>query len=363
MKKTDYQFYYSFLIFILFISFDIYGSDYLGECGQCDDSVGRYHSDIFNQDLALNITLEFDFDQVLNSETEEEFPSELLCYDQEGNISQFHIKIKPRGNTRRMKSVCDFPPLKINFKKSEVKNTVFENQNKLKLVTHCKNNKIYEGYTLQEYYVYKTYNILTDSSLKVQLANITYIDKSGNHKAISRFGFFIESKKDMARRLNGEILQRKVITQNNCDTKSLNTFNMFQFMIGNTDWWVTTQHNVILLKLDSSEKPVPIPYDFDYAGLINTPYSVPHETIPISNVRQRYYKGSYQPPDSYEKIYERFLNRKKDLFELYDGSKYLSNHQKKASLNYYNSFYKILDNPKAIKKYFQQNVISHQMEI
>ena len=106
---------------------------------------------------------------------------------------------------------------------------------------------------------------------------------------------------------------------------------MFQFMIGNTDWWVTTQHNVILLKLGTSDTPIPIPYDFDFAGLINTPYSIPHETIPISSVKERYYKGIYQPTDSYENIFNIFLNRKKDIFKLYEDSKYLSkNHERNA---------------------------------
>ena len=127
-------------------------------------------------------------------------------------------------------------------------------------------------------------------------------------------------------------------------------------MIGNTDWWVTTQHNVILFKQVASDIPVPIPFDFDYAGLINTVYSTPHESIPITSVRQRYYKGIYQTLDAYEKTFEIFLTRKKEIFDLYENSKHLSNLQKKAPVNYYNSFYKILDNPKAKRKYFQQDI-------
>ena len=35
----------------------------------------------------------------------------------------------------------------------------------------------------------------------------------------------------------------------------------------------------------------PVPYDFDYSGLVDAPYAVPPEGIPVSNVRQRNYRG------------------------------------------------------------------------
>ena len=35
----------------------------------------------------------------------------------------------------------------------------------------------------------------------------------------------------------------------------------------------------------------PVPYDFDYSGLVDAPYAVPPEGIPVENVRQRNYRG------------------------------------------------------------------------
>ena len=68
---------------------------------------------------------------------------------------------------------------------------------------------------------------------------------------------------------------------------------MFQYMIGNGDYSVTGRHNLKILAL-SGTGPVgfiPVPYDFDYTGLVNTHYAIPGETLGIESVRERYFLG------------------------------------------------------------------------
>ena len=36
---------------------------------------------------------------------------------------------------------------------------------------------------------------------------------------------------------------------------------------------------------------LPVPYDFDYSGLVDAPYAVPPEGMPVKSVRKRYYRG------------------------------------------------------------------------
>ena len=36
---------------------------------------------------------------------------------------------------------------------------------------------------------------------------------------------------------------------------------------------------------------IPVPYDFDYSGLVNAPYAAPPPILKLSNVRQRQYRG------------------------------------------------------------------------
>ncbi len=65
------------------------------------------------------------------------------------------IKIKVRGNFRRQATNCDFPPLLIDIDKQKKGNSIFDYQNRLKLITHCVN----EEYIVGEYMVYKIYNL------------------------------------------------------------------------------------------------------------------------------------------------------------------------------------------------------------
>jgi hypothetical protein len=39
---------------------------------------------------------------------------------------------------------------------------------------------------------------------------------------------------------------------------------------------------------DSTARPVVVPYDFDYAGIVDAYYAVPNEGLEIENVRQRF---------------------------------------------------------------------------
>ena len=36
---------------------------------------------------------------------------------------------------------------------------------------------------------------------------------------------------------------------------------------------------------------MPVPYDFDFSGLVGTPYATPPDQVPIKNVRTRFYRG------------------------------------------------------------------------
>ena len=63
-------------------------------------------------------------------------------------------------------------------------------------------------------------------------------------------------------------------------------------MIGNTDWYINTNHNIDVFQDKVTGALIPVAFDFDFAGVINTPYATPSKQIPIVQVRQRYFKGS-----------------------------------------------------------------------
>ena len=122
-------------------------------------------------------------------------------------------------------------------------------------------------------------------------------------------------------------------------------------MVGNTDWWIGNQHNVKLVSVDGS-MPIPVPYDFDITGVVNTNYGIPDERLGISSVRERLFRGYCRIPGEYEEILEIFKEKKDAIYALYTSCSLLDEKQLKATLSYYDRFYEIINDPQQIRIYF-----------
>ncbi len=70
------------------------------------------------------------------------------------------------------------------------------------------------------------------------------------------------------------------------NSRVMDLLAMFQYMIGNGDYSVTGRHNLRILAMATSGPSgfIPVPYDFDYTGLVNTHYAIPGESLGIKNV-------------------------------------------------------------------------------
>jgi hypothetical protein len=114
------------------------------------------------------------------------------------------------------------------------------------------------------------------------------------------------------------------------DRQQVTLMSVFQYMIGNTDWAVSTLHNVRLVYdqaradslqaagvFDGSASAVlAVPYDFDWAGLVDAPYATPDPILNIRTVRQRKYMGFCRTADELRPVLERFRAREADLYAL-----------------------------------------------
>ena len=76
----------------------------------------------------------------------------------------------------------------LDFKRKQTQGTLFEGQNKLKLVTHCKEAFAKRDYLAAELLTYRLLNLLTDMSFRVRPLAITYVDTDTDQKQ-ERFGF------------------------------------------------------------------------------------------------------------------------------------------------------------------------------
>ncbi|MGN6531649.1 MAG: hypothetical protein ACTHK0_07840, partial [Ginsengibacter sp.] len=201
-----------------------------------------------------------------------EFPANFSATLPDGNTINEPVILTVRGHFRREK--CFLPPLTVDFK--DKKTSVLKPLGSLKLVSQCYTSEIGEKYLLSEFLVYKIYNLLTDMSFRVRLLNLKLIDSSGKKKAVTEYAFLMEDIKNLAKRNNCTYLKAKM-DQRNTNNYQMTMTAIFEYMIGNTDFGVSANHNTRLLlsKTDSTHKPFVVPYDFDFSGFVNTNYSIP----------------------------------------------------------------------------------------
>jgi hypothetical protein len=220
-----------------------------------------------------------------------------------GTNQALPVTLSPRGITRRAPDICDFPPLKVDFSSRPPATSVFAGQDKLKLVAFCKKSQSFQQYVLLEYAAYRMFNILSPASFRVRLAQIDYVDSDGR-PYISRTGFFIEDLGDVAHR-NGmqEAKLPELIPVTALSPRHAALYALFQDMIANHDWSMRAGpkgeeccHNAKMIApaRGVAAGAIPIPYDFDFSGMVNAPYATPPDAMHISSVRQRQYRGYCQ---------------------------------------------------------------------
>ena len=152
------------------------------------------------------------------------------------NGIEHHVQVRVRGKSRLR--VCDFPPLRMNFSEDDTGQTVFAEQDKLKLVTHCRNRTVAEADAIQEYAAYRIFNLISDISYRVRLLRITYrdTDERRSDEQLQRYGFVIESQVGLAERIGGHPADVAGVSLQSLDEDQLAAVYIFQYMIGNTDW-------------------------------------------------------------------------------------------------------------------------------
>ena len=302
---------------------------------------------LFEADDSLKLTFTAPFSQIYKvRDKTKQYPARLL-WDESREIA---VGLQVRGNNRLKKSTCRYPPLKVYFNKEDVKGSIFKKQSELKLVVACK--KKYSQYVRMEYLIYKLFASLSDNNFKVRWLELTFID---NNKARTSPGFFIEQKKRMGKRLGLTQVHASKVPPENLDPQSAVTVDLFQFMIGNTDYsnfqargTKDCCHNTKLMQRieNDSGTYIPIPYDFDNSGIINAEYAVPSPSIPISSVTKRNYRGLCQANPHIPDVIMLIQTKKEEILNLFAGDNLLTKRSKSRAKKYLEKFYAIIDSPK-----------------
>ena len=284
------------------------------------------------------------------------FPGQWTYIESDGSTRRLDVSIRTRGNFRR--ELCSLPPLQLNYKKKQVRETLFEGQDKLKLVGRCESHDSYAQLLQLEYLAYKVFEVVSEHHFRTRLLQLSYVDSDAKKKPRTDISFLIEDENDMATRYAMEYLEVPYVMPEQLDLAQTAVVEMFQPMIGNTDYSTIRGpkgaeccHNVKLITVENSDGGIiPVPYDFDTSGLVNAGYSVPPAALPIRSVRTRYFTGRCKEERHWENTIALFNDKKNDVMSLFLEAEHLDDRTRERTLEYLEEFYELINDARRINK-------------
>lgn len=291
------------------------------------------------------LTLELDLTELINNKnTKTYFPGSLTAPD--GKMLK--VEVRSRGKFRRR--VCEVPPLKLKFPKKELRAAQLDTFNEIKLVVPCFDDPRGEDLLLREYVAYRMYERLNPQySVRARLVKITFRDRHVEQFKTPVYCLLLEHEEQLAARLGGKIAPAYNLSADSLHTEQAAMTAMFQYLIGNTDWGIHDARNVYMFKSTNDTKTRLIPYDFDFAGLVNAPYATPNADTGLKNVRERYLMAEGIPPSALRQAAQTIKNAWPDLLA-FCNSPVFSKNTAKSLVQYLETYTGSVENNPALQE-------------
>jgi hypothetical protein len=255
-------------------------------------------------------------------------------------------RVRTRGIFRRRR--CDLPPLKLDVPRGKANATPLAGLDKPKLVVHCGNGIRWEQYVVQEYLLYRVYELLTPISQRARLVRITYVDPQKTADSSTHYAIVLEEDEDVAKRMEMRVIEVTGATPDDLDPYQSALVGVFQYLIGNTDWSATGLHNIVLLQ--NLADSYPMAYDFDFAGAIETTYATVDSRLGLRSVRERLYRGFCTREDRWAEVFAHVRAQKEAIWALYREEPALDPKIRERTLAYFEDFFRILENPREAER-------------
>ncbi len=313
---------------------------------------------LFESDEPLTISIAGPFTTLMRERPdEEELDGTASWTEADGTEVEVSVQLRTRGNYRRDASTCPFAPIRLDFRGSEVEGTLFDGQDKLKLVTHCRERSTkYEQLVIREYLTYRMLNAITELSYRVRLLRITYVDTEGQRDARETWAFVIEHRDRLARRTGFDALEVESASIEDLDPEYTNITSVFHYLIGNTDFSPisaaegdTCCHNTQPFTAEDGTVHS-IPYDFDMSGMINAPYAAPNPRFRLRDVRQRLYRGRCRFNEHLPATLTLFQDARETIYGLVADEPNLTGPNRRSMSSFVDSFYRTIDNPRNVQR-------------
>lgn len=322
-----------------------------GHCQASADSVSKTKKTFFHlvqMDGVTEVTITANFDSIIaNSRTKDYEPGKFEVRHSKKDKTVLRVKLRARGKSRRM--MCEFPPLKLKFNKENLDSNGLEPFNEFKLVTHCMEEKAdLNENILREFLIYKLLNQLTPYSFRAGLVKITYINTGHSFKKSTHWGIIIEDAESLAYRNNCHNLAKQVINLDSLERYQEKLNSVFQYMIGNADWSYMMARNMELIQMQDG-KIIPVPYDFDYSGLVKAPYARANSALGQKTVLDRVFLGSATSYSELADVLNFFLSQEANLMETISDFKQLDFDTRLDMKDYVSQFFKLIKDEQRVE--------------
>jgi ATP:ADP antiporter, AAA family len=267
----------------------------------------------------------------------------VLSYtDETGTAHAVAASARVRGVWRATDGHCRVPPLFIAFDDAGTTDPQFLGEKLLPLTTHCRDSAVYEQYVLKEYLAYRIYNLVASVSLRVRLVRVAYEFGGDRPRLVERYAFFTENFASLASRYGASVSDAEPSLER-LDAAALATLELFEYLIGNTDWSVLRRHNVVMLDTDGAL--VAVPYDFDFSGLVNALYATPPPQLGINSVTRRVFRGFCRDGEDWAALVASFETRREAIDSLISNVPGLTQKSREDVRRYVASFFAIASSP------------------
>lgn len=320
-------------------------------------AAGNRPDPLFASFETLELTLEAPLGELMvKRDGETEVAGKIRYPGEDGALVELDVQVRTRGKFRARKEVCDFVPLRLNFRTSQVAGTLFAKQDKLKLVTHCDSGSTrYSQTVVSEYLTYRILNLMTDFSYRARLLKIRYMYSAAGKK-VDSYAFLIESDERLARRLGVDLVATPNLRIADLQPDYSSLVGVFEYLIGNTDFSPIAAaenedccHNHTPFSPDG-EVFYSVPYDFDQCGLVDSPHAAPNPRFRLRSTRDRLYRGRCVHNAALAQTLETFRNQRSAIEALVAEQPELSKFTRRRIANYIASFYKIINDPRQVQK-------------
>lgn len=312
----------------------------------------------FAKETPVDVTLNTNLKRLNSNRKNTPYQSGTITWhnpDGTGDITE-HINLKLRGNFRREN--CAMASLMMDFKDAE-KKSKFRKLGKVKMVAPCESGYEYEQFVLQEFLIYKMYNLITDKSFKVRVLNLTVQDSLKAKKHFKQYAFVIEPARVLAKRQGWVEEENAKFNTEQTNRETSTIVFLFQYMVGNTDWAIPNYHNIKLFfpKDSAKTRPYVVPYDFDFSGLVNAPYASPPETTHLTYVTERFYMGYPRTIEELKVSAGLFLARENEIKDLVKKFEFIGDNQKSHMIEFLEIFFELIKDESQMKAAFIDNAL------